>query len=364
MKPPLFLKHKPQRILVISLRFLGDTLLITPLLNSLKKAYPEAEIDVLTYGYNALILEGNPAISQCIFSPKKPTLHDYNVLLKQIYRRYDLAMTTQTGDRLTLYAVLAAKTRIGFIPKPTEKRRFKRYFFQRWLTFDETKTHTVLELLRLCQLLAIKPVYELTPPSTTQPLEISRMGITSAYVVIHVLPQWRYKQWTEAGWIAVAHHLKQQGLQVLLSGSPVVEEVHYLMQLQKQFPTNTINLAGKVSLAHLAMIIEGAQLFIGPDTGITHLAAATKVKTIALLGPSDPVKWSPWPNDYHSTTPPFKTRGCQQVNNIYIIQGQEACVPCYSEGCERHQNSYSLCLDSIRADQVIKTIDRALNKPD
>ena len=354
---PLFLKKKPQRILVITLRFLGDTLLTTPLLNSLKKAYPNAEIDVLVYKGNALILENNPAISNYIFSPQKLTKQDYITLFKQIFRRYDLSISTQTGDRPTLYAFLAAATRIGFVPSRQKTGWFKRYFFQRWLVFDEHKTHTVLELLRLCELLAIEPIYDLTPPSTKHCPSIT----TKPYVVMHLMPQWRYKQWTSEGWIGIAKNLEQRGLQILLSGSPEKKEIDYLTTLQKQFPTDTLNLAGQLSLSQLAQVIEKAQLFIGPDTGITHLAAATGVKTLALFGPSDPVKWSPWPKNYHSNLPPFHSKGCQQVNNVYLIQGKKSCVPCYLEGCEKHQQSYSTCLDEMTVETVKKTIETALN---
>ena len=356
---PLFLKKKPQRILVITLRFLGDTLLTTALLNSLKKAYPKVEIDVLVYKSNALILENNPAISNYIISPQKLTKLDYITLFKQIFRRYDLSISTQTGDRPTLYAFLAASTRIGLVPSRQETGWFKRYFFQRWLVFDEVKTHTVLELLRLCQLLAIEPVYELTPPSTKKSPNIT----TKPYVVMHIMPQWRYKQWTSAGWIGIAKYLEQQGLQIVLSGSPAKKEIDYLTAIQKQFPKDTLNLAGQLSLSQLAKVIEKAQLFIGPDTGITHLAAATGVKTLALFGPSDPVKWSPWPKNYHSSIPPFHSKGSQQVNNVYLIQGQKTCVPCYLEGCEKHQQSYSACLDEITVEAVKKTIEIALNAP-
>ncbi len=359
MNPSPLLKKEPQRILVISLRFLGDTLLATALINSLKSAYPNVKIDVLVYQTNVLMLEGNQAISNCIISPLKPTIADYKTLVKRIFRRYDLSISTQTGDRPTLYAFLAASTRIGLVPQKSQQGWFKRYLFQRWLEFDINKTHTVLELLRLCQLLAIKPIYELTVPSTT----IAYPQIFSKpYVVMHIIPQWRYKQWISDGWIEIANYLKKQGFQLVLSGSPAIKEMNYLAEIQQQFPIDTINLAGKVSLSQLAKIIEKAELFIGPDTSITHLAAATGVKTLALFGPSDPVKWSPWPKNYHSNKPPFKTKGCQKVNNVYLIQGNQACVPCYLEGCDRHQQSHSACLDMISVEQVKKIIKDALNE--
>ena len=359
MGKPLFLKQPPKRILVVTLRFLGDTLLTTAFINALKQAYPAAEIDVLLYKNTVGMMEGNSAIANCITCEPKPNWQGYQQLFKQLFRQYDLAISTQTGDRPTLYSFLAAPIRIGFVPPPSKKGGIKRYFFQKSLIFDETKTHTVLELLRLCSLLNIKPVYQLTPPFTQNTPTFT----DKAYIVMHVLPQWRYKQWPRENWIALAHFLAQNGLQVILSGSPDPKEQHYLNAIQTEMPKDTLNIAGKVSLAQLATVIKQAQFFIGPDTGITHLAAATGVKTIALFGPSDPVKWTPWPSAYTSNTPPFKTKGCQQVNNVYLIQANLKCVPCYLEGCERHQKSHSDCLDAITVAHVKKIVERILLTP-
>ncbi len=355
----LFPKQPPQRILVVTLRFLGDTLLTTALINALKQAYPTAEIDVLLYKNTVGMMEDNYAISNCITCAPKPSLQGYHALFKRLFRRYDLAISTQTGDRPTLYSFLAASTRIGFVPHPSKKGGMKRYFFQKSLIFDKTKTHTVLELLRLCSLLNIKPAYQLTPPSTKKPFPLTE----KPYVVMHVLPQWRYKQWPRENWIALAYFLEQHSLQIILSGSPDSQELQHLNAIQAKMPQNTLNIAGKVSLAQLATVIKKAQFFIGPDTGITHLAAATGVKTIALFGPSDPVKWTPWPCAYTSNTPPFKTKGCQHVNNVYLIQANLKCVPCYLEGCEQHQQSHSDCLDAITVTQVTKTVERILLTP-
>jgi len=360
MTQNLLYKKPLQRILLITLRFLGDTLLTTPLLNSLRTAYPKAEIDVLVFKNTAAMLEGNPAIAHIVTIAQKPTWQEQKTLFKRIFRRYDVAISTQAGDRPTLYACLAAKTRIGFVPPKPQTGWFKRYFLTRWLEFDVQKNHTVLEMLRLCALLNIAPIYQLTAPQSHFDIKTVQ-GLTQNYAVLHILPQWQYKQWTRAGWLAVAHYLHNQGIQVVLSGSPLPDEVAYLTALQAECPENTLNLAGKLTLAELAQLIKQARLFIGVDTGITHLAAATEVPTIALFGATDPVKWTPWPAQYHSTEPPFASKGSQQVNNVYLIQGEKDCVPCYFEGCERHQQSHSDCLEQLPAKRVIKVIEQVIN---
>lgn len=363
MMAPFFFNKPPARILVVTMRYLGDTLLVTPLLSALKKAYPDAQIDVLLHQNAIGILEGNPAISNVIATVPKPDKQERARLCKRIFRRYDLAINTQTGDKPALYTFLASSVRIGFVPQKNQTGWFKRYLYTRWLEFDAQKTHTVLELLKLCQLLAIEPVYQLTPPQVVNAgFKISDFISSADYVVLHPTPQWRYKQWTLEGWSAIADYCHAQGLTVVLSGSSAPAELDYLAQLK--LPTNTINLAGKLTLAQLAHVISGAKLFIGVDTGITHLAAATGIPTIALLGPSDPVKWTPWPVDYCSDKPPFATHGSQHVSNVHLVQGQKDCVPCYLEGCERHQQSYSACLDAIAPEQVQAVIAKILTSAD
>ena len=63
----------PSRILVISLRRIGDLLLTTPLIRSLRRAWPDSGIDVLVFANTAGILAGNPDINRVISMPQRPT---------------------------------------------------------------------------------------------------------------------------------------------------------------------------------------------------------------------------------------------------------------------------------------------------
>src|SRR2546421_11324412 len=91
------------RILVVALRRLGDVLLTTPLIRSLKRAWPEAAIDVLAFRGTEGILAGNPDIADAIPMPQRPTAGEGFALLSRLWRRYDLALSTQSRDRPTLF---------------------------------------------------------------------------------------------------------------------------------------------------------------------------------------------------------------------------------------------------------------------
>lgn len=351
---------QPKRILVITLRYLGDTLLVTPLISSLRQAYPAAVIDVLLPAGNVGMLEGNPDIDRLIPIAGKPSLLSFGKLLYELFRRYDLSISTQAGDRPILCAVLSGKFSMGFVSGGGAKSAWKRLLLDRALEFDGQHSHSVLENLRFCQPLNIAPCYRLTPPRTS--CENTAFLQAGKYAVLHVMPQWRYKQWHSEGWIKVAHHLNRMGFQVVLTGSSQTEEREALRDLQRKLPPSTCNLAGSLSLAQLTALIESARLFIGPDTGITHLAAATGIPTIAIFGPTDPKKWAPWPAGYANDNSPFASSGSQRINNVYLLQGVSArgCVPCQLEGCDRHRQSYSACLDNLSSEAVIEAIDQLL----
>lgn len=344
---------QPKRILVITLRYLGDTLLVTPLMSALKQAYPDAEIDVLLPGANVGMLEGNPDINRLIPIAAKPDLLSFGKLLIGLFHRYDLSISTQAGDRPILCAILAGKFSMGFVSENASKDGWKRLLLDRALAFGGGHSHAVLENLRFCEPLNIAPSYRLTPPRIRGGKAPPVPG--GKYAVLHIMPQWRYKHWHVDGWVSVAYFLQQKGCQIVLTGSSQASEQEALRDLQRRLPPSTRNLAGKLSLSQLTALIENATLFIGPDTGITHLAAATGVATIAIFGPTDPKKWAPWPVGYQKNTSPFMSRGSQRVNNVYLIQGvaEQGCVPCQQEGCNKNRQSNSACLDSLSAEKVI-----------
>ncbi|MGR8929487.1 MAG: glycosyltransferase family 9 protein [Gammaproteobacteria bacterium] len=351
---------QPKHILVITLRFLGDTLLTTPLISSLKRAYPTAKIDVLTFKSNAAMLEGNPDISSLLILNGKPSALAFANLLFSLFRRYDIAVSTQAGDRPVLCAILAGKLSLGFVDDEVGKAWWKKCLLNRWLLFSRDYDHAVLENLRFCDLLGIERHYALTPPKSNTPLD---KYPDKPYAVLHIMPQWRYKAWHNEGWQKLIKHLNQQGFSIALTGSNQANELEAIDDLQQALPFQVVNLAGQLSLAQLTDLISHAALFIGPDTGITHLAAATGIPTFALYGPTDPKKWAPWPFEYTSDISPFSSVGTQKVGNVFLVQGhsEKGCVPCQLEGCDRHRNSYSACLDNLQTQQVLDAVTKMID---
>jgi heptosyltransferase-3 len=356
------LKPEPKKILVIAMPYLGDVLLATPVWHSLRIAYPLAQIDALVFEDTKGMLQGNPDINQIITTQRRPTFAQKWALFLQIFRQYDLAIAIQTADRPFFYTLFASSFRVNAVP-PKPKAWWKRYFAQRWTEFDNEQTHTVLQNLKVLDLISVPKQFDLVPPKVIDSTNLEKryafLQNNRRFVVLHPLPQFQYKRWTLAGWLEIGRYLDNLGFTLVLSGGPAEQEVAYLNDLAKQLSGQPINLAGQVSLPELADIIKKSALFIGPDTGITHLAAATGIPVIALFGPTNPVKWAPWPSGYQLDNNPFQKVGCQQVNNVTLIQGEATCapgVPCHAEGCDRHRQSHSQCLDTLPAAKVIAAI--------
>jgi heptosyltransferase-3 len=91
------------------------------------------------------------------------------------------------------------------------------------------------------------------------------------------------------------------------------------------------------------------------------MAAALGVPSVVLFGPSNPVKWGPWPKDFRSTTDsPWRKQGSQRQGNVFLLQGEGDCVPCLAEGCDRHINSLSDCLQDLAVNRVIAAAESML----
>lgn len=341
------------KVLLLALRRLGDVLLATPLLRSLARAYPDAAIDVLVYAGQEGILEGNPDCTRVIGVDAYPGRAGYARLVSALWRRYDLAVTTQASDRSHAYAWLFGRKRVGLVPGPGWSSAWKRASCSAYAVLDDVNTHTVVQNLVLADLLGIARQYEVVPPEAKKEIEIG-----GSYVVLHPYPKFAYKQWTPEAWLRFIAWLQSKGLRVVLSGSADAEEKAYNARLAV---AGVVDLTGRLRLAALSSLYRGARLFVGPDTSTTHLAAACGVPTLALFGPTNPVKWGPWPAAYDpgAGKSPYRrlARPWQHVGNVLLLQGVQPpdlgrCLPCHQEGCARHIASFSRCLTEMSLEPV------------
>ena len=202
-------------------------------------------------------------------------------------------------------------------------------------------------MLRLADLLGIARVPEVVCPAE-KPASFEPGG---NFAVIHAAPMFRYKEWTRDGWRALAAGLKERGLEVIAIGGPDAAERRYLEDVwQGVAPVHQTGWADTVWL------LKRARVYIGPDTSVTHLAAASGCPTVALFGPMDPRVWGPFP--VGALSEPWQASGTiQSRGNVFLVQNPLPCLPCTFEGCERRIDSSSACLDELAPAQVLAAVD-------
>jgi heptosyltransferase III len=354
MTPTRTLPPEP-RILVIAMRRLGDVLLTTPLVRSLRHGLPGARVDMLVFRGTEGILAGNPDIDAVVTVSTRPTAADMGALVRSLWRRYDLAVSTQTGDRPTFLAFAAGRRRAGLVPAHGGGAWWKRRMLHHCVPADPG-SHRVDELLRLASALGVPRKPELVPPGGALAEAVAPQA---PYAVLHANPLYRFRRWTDAGWRALARALAERGLAVLATGGPDPAERAYLDALWQGAQPPVERLDGKLDWPQLAALIGGAAVYVGPDTSMTHLAAATGCPTVALYGPASPHVIGPWP--IGGLERPWAPAGTiQHRGNAWVVQNPLPCLPCEKLGCEGHYASHSQCLDELSARQVLVAVDQAL----
>lgn len=339
------------RILVVALRRLGDVLLTTPLIRSLRQAWPDAHIDALVFADTAGILAGNPDLDNVVTMPPRPTALQSLALGARLWRKYDLAVSTQSGDRPTGFAIIAGRQRVA----PVEDRlsgRIKHALLDRCIGYVHS-LHRVEQMLRLADALGIERVPEMVAPKA-EPFAAMPAG---SYAVIHAAPFFRYKQWTAQGWRDLAAAISARGLTVVATGGPAADERVYLDEVWQG--ANVSRLDGKLNWPQLTGLLSKARVYVGPDTSVTHLAAATGSPTVAIYGPTDPRLWGPWPS--RGLARPWLAAGSiQHSGNVWLVQNPLPCMPCQLEGCERRLDSASACLEELPVSRVMTAVGLAL----
>lgn len=346
---------QPRNVLVVCTQRIGDVLLSTPVARSIKASWPGTNIDYLVLPGTESVLAGNPDIRDVLVFPQRVTWQEKWRQIRRIWHRYEIALAVAPTDRARLFAWAAAQKAIGFIT-PEETGWLKRQLLHSNVPFDNLGTHTVTMGLRLLEPLGIAAYPDVQPPRAPEKTWETRKSALRIddhpYVVLHPYPKFRYKMWEQEKWCELIEWVYQQGLNVLITGSNAPDELKYIEKIVQKASKACHSLAGQLSLAEIAELLKGASLFVGPDTAVTHLAAAAGTPTIGLFGPSNPVKWGPWPIDWHHSSSPWPIRGSGRQGNVWLIQGSGDCVPCLQEGCDRNLNSDSKCLIKITVNEV------------
>lgn len=351
-------------VLVVVTRQIGDVLLTTPLIRRARQLWPEAAIDVLGFEGTLGMLRGNPDVRELIATPPKLGAAGALRLARRLWRRYDLALVAESSDRAHLIGSLAAGRRAGILPGQGSSNWWKRSLLSHVVTAsgDLGETHVVQEKLRLLapwQGDAPAAVQLAAPGSEALPPELAAR-LATRYVVVHTPSMWPYKEWPPEHFRAVIERLAAAGHQLVLTRGPGDADRERVAAMAGAAPAAQLVDAGVLNFGQLAGLLRGAALYIGPDTSVSHLAAACGAPVLVIFGPTNPQRWAPWPAGTQPVV--FQRRAeVQRVGQVTMMQAELPCVPCGKAGCDDHRLSGTRCLPAILPARVAHEALRLLS---
>jgi heptosyltransferase III len=359
-----------KRILLIAVPGIGDAFLATPLIGSLKHAYPNASIDVLVRD-GRTVLDGNPHISRVLVQQRRPPFRDSVRFLASIFRRYDLAISTSTTDRSFIVLLVAAPIRIGKVATMKPGTWWKRRLARSYVLMDP-EAHVLSENLRIADALRIERQWlpalpQRAPQSASKTSSLPFEPGSRSFAVIHMKPGAIVRQWPEDYWDVLIESLQKRGIAVVATGGGSPAERTYVEGVVSRASAGAgavpvCSLAGKLQFHQFTELVRRATLFIGTDTSATHVAAATGIPTVALFGPTDPVRWGPWPMGLEQDGSPWKRHEAFQTKgNVTLLRASCSCNS-RRQACKLAPGMPGACMSRLSPETVLATVDDILEQ--
>ena len=270
-----------QRVLIIKLRHHGDTLLITPVINTLKANYPNVEVDVLINKETAPMIENFSAIEN-IFSLDKAWKkegklarfrHEWRLVNQLRHRQYDVVINlADQWNSALITRFTGAKVRIGYDIYKRQSPVWKKCFSDLIPLGSVDHRHIVEQNLALLQPLSLQQIdtqVSMTYSHQDKQAVVEKLkayGVLTPYIVIQPTSRWFFKCWDEHKWSELIDALQQQGHQIVLTSGPDSREKEMVDTIIQGCKTNdSVSLSGQLSLPQLGALIDNAELFIGVD---------------------------------------------------------------------------------------------------
>ena len=334
------IKNSAQNILIIQTAFIGDVILITPLIAAVNKLFPKAKIDVMVIPDTSGILENNPRVNNIIkFDKRKNKFFSFLKTLKTLKNnKYDIALTPHSS-MTTAFLMFLAKIKI-------------RVGFARWAARN-LLTHKIPHLKNVHKI--EKNLYLISPftdekfsiqtelfPTTEMQNKAADIISTfdkSVIKIIAIAPgsNWFTKKWPKEYYERLVDKLSNKNFGIIFIGSKQEQQLCEDIKPEK----NSINLAGGLSLLESAAVIKLCNLMICNDSGALHLANAMQTDVMAFFGPT--VKKI----GYY----PFR-------ENDKVLEVDLDCRPCSSHGTNTCPLEHHNCMYLIEPDFVASEVLR------
>ncbi len=340
-----FKNLKPEKILLRAPNWLGDCIMAIPSMKKYRMLFPDADITVASKNSLLPLYQTQQWCTHTCAVLEKPL--DTRKKLKE--KGFDLAVLYPNSFASALeVSASGIPVRIGY------KRDMRGMLLSHGLKPDViiTNVHQVWYYLRLVDCIAkhhkaplIKnpenpPLPEIVIPDAVKEQTdgiLRKLGIRKNTKYYAAAPGAAYgpaKQWPEEHFAELALLLKKKTrLRTVLVGGPSENEV--CKKIEDLSEGAAVSAAGTTDIAQLAGILARAEGYAGNDSGASHLAAATGVRSVVLFGPTKMTHTVPLGKDV-------------QTINLHLD-----CSPCMKRVCPLgHRN----CLRNITPDSVLKLI--------
>ena len=347
-------KIEYKKILAVQLWGIGETVLVLPALEALRKNFPNAEINILATARNKDVFFGNKSIDKvCLIKPNPFSV--LNFIFKNI-KKYDLVVDME--EYLNISAIIsffAGKRVVGY----SHGSRARLYNDK--VRYND-KQHAVQTFLDLIRALGIahdaSKLHKLNFSKNDKTFIdkfLKNNKIQSNDFVICVAPgaaesakarMWPYERYAELCDEIIERH----NAKIIFTGIP--EEGYLIKSIQAKMENKgkTINTAGHINLNQLFYLMIKCKLFVGNDSGAMHIAAAQGIKTLGLFGPNLPARVGPYGKGNIGL---YKGYNCEFSPCINVHKGE---VP----DClyPKNSNDYQKCMKNISVDDVLKEVEK------
>lgn len=316
-------------MLIIRLRSLGDVVLLTPALSAVHEWRPDLRLCVLVERHWAPVLEGNPAVAEIL------TMGNFITTAIALRRRkFPVTYNQHAGPTSALLtAAIGAPKRVCWT-----RRQFS-FLYNVLVPDPGDKIHTVKH--RIEQFYATGLRRGPIPPARVYPqpeaYEIVKRKMESAgvpsgspYAVVRPGGKYFTKRWEPGKFISLARWLKEKhGIAPVFNAGAADREMtrEFRRECGGEFP-----LLESLNLRELIALAAGARIFIGNDSGPTHIATAAGRPVVAIFGSSSSVHWRPWQTAHR------------------VVQNDFPCNPCAGDRC--YAFTEPRCILSITLEQV------------
>lgn len=346
LAPPRWDWSEVRKVLLVRLRSIGDTVLATPSVAALKRFLPHVQVDILVEDWVAPVLDHHPHIDNVVVLERGGLMSRARLARELRATNYDVVYNLHGGTTATfLTRATGARHRVGF--KSYQYAQLHNHQAPSpLLLWGQQKTHSVEQQLALLGWTSV--------PVTDRPRAVLGIGPQAAEAINHRLAEigladrkialihpaaaFATKQWAVENFARVVEYLAERGFASVAVAAPHEQALLETLSESSSVPLVTMDL----SLPEVTALARRAEVFVGNDSGIAHIAAAVGTRSIVVFGSSNRAHWRPW-----NSAP------------AEVVFEEMPCQPCHGYFCEKFAQPE--CILRVPVTAVTAAIDRVLS---